>query len=196
MNISGLPSSLFTSSINSSDNSLVWSSTTPETPSAAADAEYVPSEQAPLELTGLYGVEAGIPITLTNIRDFAQQQMERFQEQFDQMLQVNGIDTSIPITLDHEYGTGRIIVTSDHPDADRIEALLENNSELGNTYTGASSSFTFLRAAQEAIQFKEAYSNNPRQAVAQYGYLFHSRWDVSTTFTEGQFELNYQRVYQ
>jgi hypothetical protein len=147
-----------------------------------------------LELPWLFGVEPGKPITTKDMKAFANEQMDAFGQGFRALMRDNDIDTSQPITLGHEPGTGKLIVTNDHPDADEIEALLEKNPELCNQFTAATSTLALIRHGEEHSQFAEAYAKNPQAAVAQYSYLFDTQWNASVTFTGDDSEVAYNRV--
>ncbi len=194
MNIDGL-SQAYSVLSNHVSSVLSTSSNTDETNTTGTNAEFVPSQPTTLKLSSLFGKASGESISIDEIRSFGTQQMENFHDQFTALLKANGIDTSIPITLAHENGSGDVIVTSDHPDADRIEALLEENDELRNTYTSATGAFGLAKTAEEGNLFQEAYRQNARAAMAQYNYLFGSSWEVTTTLCEGEFQLDYQRSY-
>jgi hypothetical protein len=147
-----------------------------------------------LHLSSLFGTEPGKPITLDDIQAFAEKQLESFNQHFKALLRENGIDTSQPITLGHEYGTGRVIVTNDHPQADEIEALLKKDLDLCNTYIGGTNALELIRHGQEHSKFAQAYAENPQMAVTQFSYLFNSRWEAAVSFSDGGYGVAYQRV--
>lgn len=150
--------------------------------------------QRVLQLPSLFGVEPGRAITLADMQSFADEQLEAFGRGFRALMRGNDIDMSQPITLGHEYGSGRLIVTNDHPDADKIESLLAKKPELCNQYTAATSTLSLIKHGQEHAKFAQAYANNPQAAVVQYAYLFNTRWDASVTFTGDDIEVAYSRV--
>lgn len=147
-----------------------------------------------LGLLGLFGVEPGKPITLADMRAYASEQLDGFRKGFQAMLRGHGIDTSQPVTLGHEFGTGRLIVTNNHPDAEKIEGLLAERPELCNTVTGATSALALARHGEEHAKFADAYGQNPQAAVAQYAYLFNTSWDANVTFSSDSYEVAYNRT--
>lgn len=149
-----------------------------------------------LQLSALFGTEAGQSISMGNLATFATKKLDEFEKQFKSLMEANGVDTSQPITLGHEYGTGRVVVTNDHPDADKIEQLLAQNRDLCNTYTAATSTLSIVKQAQEHGRFAEAYEKNPLAAVAQFSYLFNnsSRWGAKVTFQEDGYEVSYNQT--
>ncbi|NLZ07829.1 MAG: hypothetical protein GXY19_21870 [Phycisphaerae bacterium] len=150
--------------------------------------------QAVLQLPSLFGVEPGRAITLADMQAFADEQLEAFGKGFRALMRGNDIDMSQPVRLGHEYGGGRLIVTNGHPDADKIEGLLAENPALCNQCTAATSTLALVKHGQEHAKFAQAYAESPQAAVAQYAYLFDTRWDVSVTFTEDDTEVAYSRV--
>lgn len=154
-----------------------------------------PEAEKALELPWLFGVEPGKPITLADMRAYAQDQLESFNKGFRTLMGENGINTSQPVTLGTESGSGRLIVTNDHPDAEEIEALLEENPDLRNMYTGGTGALALAKHCEEHSRFADAYAQNPQAAVAQYSYLFNSTWDTSVTFSGDSYEVAYNRVF-
>ena len=140
------------------------------------------------------GRRPGKAVTLDDLQKFAEEKLKEFQERFKALLEANGIDTSQPITLGHEYGSGRLIVTNGHPDAAKIEQLLAKDFDLRNTYTAATSALEIAKHGQEHSRFAQAYDQNPLAAVAQFGYLFNSQWDARVTFGQDGFEVAYSRI--
>jgi hypothetical protein len=150
--------------------------------------------QKSLLMSGLFDVEPGKPVTLQDMKAFVDKKLDSFGKGFRALMRSNDIDMSQPITLGHEYGTGRVIVTSDHPQADKIEELLAENPDLSNQYTAATSALTLMKQCKEHSKFAEAYAKDPQAAVAQYSYLFDTRWDISVTFAGDDAQVAYNRV--
>jgi hypothetical protein len=147
-----------------------------------------------LQLSSLFGTEPGEAITLNDLVTFANKKLKEFQEELKTLLKANGVDTSQPISLAHEAGSGRLTVTNNHPDAAKIEQLLAQNPELRNSYTAATSALTIAKHGQEHSRFAEAYESNPLAATAQFSYLFNSQWDARVTFSETGYDVSYARA--
>lgn len=154
-----------------------------------------PAAEGMLSLSGLFGTEPGQPITLDVMQRFAEDKLESFEQDFRTMLRENDIDTSEPITLGHESGTGRLIVTNDHPDAEKIESLLAERPDLRNQYTAATTTLGLAKQGQQHTQFAQAYGTSPQAAVAQYAYLFNSHWEASVTVSADSCDVAYNRVF-
>jgi len=65
-----------------------------------------------------------------------QADMKLFEKNFTRALDKAGVDTSIEIKL-RANSEGKIEVTNDHPDKDKIEALFANDSELQQGFVRA-----------------------------------------------------------
>ncbi len=157
-----------------------------------------PEARKALDFPWLFGVKPAGPTTLALTEAHAAGQLDTFSEKFQALMRDNGIDTSQPITLGRERGTGRLIVTSDHPDAEKIEALLEEDPKLPNMFVGATKALEIVKHGAEHEAYAEAYEKDPQAAAAQYAYLFNGQfnatWDTSVTFSGDEYEVAYNRV--
>ncbi len=144
-------------------------------------------------LSSLFDTQPGAPITGADIQAFADKKLKEFAAGFAALLKANGIDPATPVTLGHEPGTGRVIVTNDSPDADKINRLLANNLDLCNTYTAGTSALETLKQLEEHTQFAQAYAQDPQGAVARFRYLFTTQWNADVTFAGDQFDVAYHR---
>ena len=145
-------------------------------------------------LDSFMGVKSGEAITIEDMKSFADQQLQAFEREFKALLRDNNIDTSVPVKLGHEYGSGKVIVQGSHPDADKIESLLSDRPDLCNTYSSATGALSLARNAEEYVKFGNAYEKNPRAAVAQYSYLFNMQWDAEVTFENEGYEVSYNHT--
>lgn len=184
--------------------------TTPQTEAATAEetgsrpvnirdiVTLSPEARKALEFPWLLGDKPARPTTLALSIAHAAKELDTFGEKLRALMRDNGIDTSQPITLGHERGTGRLIVTNDHPDADKIEALLEDDPKLPNMYMGATRALEVVKHGAEHEKYAEAYERDPQAAAARYAYLFNGQfnatWDTSVTFSGGEYEVVYNRV--
>jgi len=147
-----------------------------------------------MQLSSLFGTESGAAITLNELMKFANKKLDEFDKQFKELLEANGIDTSKPITLAHESGSGKLKVANNHPDAEKIEKLLAENPELCNAYTAATNALEVAKYGQDQSRFAEAYESNPLAATAQFSYLFNSQYDARVTFSETGYDVSYVQM--
>jgi hypothetical protein len=147
-----------------------------------------------MQLSSLFGTQSGAAVTLNDLMKFADEKLKEFQKQFKELLEANGIDTSKPISLAQESGSGRLKVTNNHPDAAKIEKLLAENPDLCNGYTAATSALEVAKYGQDQSRFAEAYESNPLAATAQFSYLFNGQYDARVTFNETGYDVSYVQV--
>lgn len=157
-----------------------------------------PEGRKALDFPWLFGTKPVRPTTLVLTRAYASSQLDIFNEKFQALMRDNGIDTSEPITLGIEQGTGRVIVTSDHPDAEKIESLLAADPKLPNMYVGITKALEIVKHSDEYAKHTEAYGQGLEAAGAQYAYLFggqfNATWDTSVTFSGDDYEVVYSRL--
>ena len=93
-----------------------------------ADVNQAVDSQPEHENTAPDGAESHVfnlaPLSLPTKAD-----VESFEKLFAQELAKAGVDTSMPIKLSND-GEGGVLVTNDHPDKDKIEALFNDNPDL------------------------------------------------------------------
>jgi hypothetical protein len=133
-------------------------------------------------------------ISLKELREHGTRQLQEFNRDLRSMLRENGIDTSLPIELVSEFGTGDTIVKNDHPDKEKIDQLFKENPELSNDFKRISSMLELAEIGEQTSKFHEAYSQNPQQAVAQYAYLFNTKITSSILLEDGGAEIRFQRI--
>ena len=85
------------------------------------------------------------PISLPTKAD-----VEAFEKLFAQELTNAGVDTSLPIKLIND-GNGGVLVSNDHPDKDKIEALFKDNSDLQQGFV-KTETYTTLQKVYELHQ--------------------------------------------
>lgn len=74
--------------------------------------------------------------------------------------------------------TGPIVVESDHPQKQEIEALIQKDPTLDQEIRKVLSMSSIIHSFEEAIPFQKAYAKDPEAAVKQYAYLFDDRWTI------------------
>jgi hypothetical protein len=151
----------------------------------------VSSSPLATRLPSLFDTEPGKAVTLADLTSFAEKKLDTFNKQFEALLEANGIDTSTPITLDHVFGSGRVVVTNDHPQAGQIDELLGQDFELCNTYTAATSALEIAKQGEEHARFAKAYAQDPQMAVAQFSHFLNTHWDVQVAFSQDGYKVGY-----
>jgi len=85
----------------------------------------------------------------------------------------NNIDMSKEIRLGTD-SNGRVIVINNHPDKAKIEKIFEERGDLSNIFRKISSLDGLVKRSNVFSAFQQAYSKNPKAAVAQFSFLFNN----------------------
>lgn len=149
-----------------------------------------------LNIESLLGFKPESPdkVTIEEIAAHAKEFLGDFNRNMMALFRENGIDTSIPVELGNAYFTGDVIVTNDHPDKEKIEALFEENPELRNEQIRIGNMFRLVNAAQDHEEFAKAYAENPQAAVRQYSYLFTTDIIMTMVLTEDGPDVLFSRA--
>jgi len=87
---------------------------------------------------------------------------------------------------------GRVIVQDGHPDKEKIEKFINDNSELRNLYVGICNTKSFLAMAEEAQRFQRRYAVDPQAAVAEFSHLFSDNYGYDTRLVINDNSWKYQ----
>ncbi len=110
-------------------------------------------------------------IDLDGLEAAAQAKSSDLQATFADLLQQAGINlpqTGLKVTTDAE---GNLRLAEDHPQREQIEAILNQDPELGNQFRAVSSALSLVKAGREGGEFQAAFAEDPYAAVAEYAYL-------------------------
>ncbi len=94
------------------------------------------------------GKSCDAPVSLDALRQDADGRLAELRRTLNQLLSDAGVDTTHEITLEDD-GAGGIHVGGDHPDAQQIEDLLEENPDLAAKFKALQQSYQKLRSAEE-----------------------------------------------
>ncbi len=111
-------------------------------------------------IDGETGVVILQPLELPNKKD-----LEAFEDLFSNELAKAGVDTSIPIKLTSN-GEGGVIVTNDHPDKDKIEAMFASNPDLQQGFVKAETYTTLQKIYQLHQQWMQNIENGMSEESA------------------------------
>lgn len=134
-------------------------------------------------------------ISIEELAAHVNERLAGFSEQLTKLLSEQGVDTSIPFSLGSEYGTGDVVVTSDHPDKEKIENFFSNNSDLQNEFTFINSRLAMVEEFKEAEKFHAAYRQNPVKAIEQYSYLFKTHIESIIEISNESSSAHYERRF-
>lgn len=94
----------------------------------------------------------------------------------------------LQIDIDHKNNTAIVSGDTDENNSAIAEALQEND-QFRTAWNTASGTSTVIAAAEASKPFRDAYSSDPKAAVAQYSWLFDKDWNFNMYF-EGS-EIDY-----
>jgi len=136
---------------------------------------------AKLPALGMFGVQPREDgnIHLEDIRDAYKQRMAAFQANLSRALREEGIDRSPAFSLQTDQ-EGRIRVSGDRPDLDRLQQLFDERPGMSREFSALSGAGSFLRAADRSLEFQAAYTKDPVAAVALFSDLFDDRDSIFT----------------
>jgi len=113
---------------------------------------------------------------------------EAFEKLFTRELGKAGVDTSIPIKLKSD-GEGGVIVTNDHPDKNKIEALFKDNPDLQQGFVKTETYTTLQKIYQLHQQWLEKINGGMSEEAAGNWLVSASKSAVANaeiTFTNGK----------
>lgn len=76
---------------------------------------------------------------------------------------------------------GRVILKNDHPDREKIENFINQNSELRNLYVGVTNAKNLVAIGKEAAKFQERYAVDPKSAVTEFAHLFSGNYQYNSS---------------
>jgi hypothetical protein len=91
---------------------------------------------------------AATSTTVGNLTRDAETRFSEFKRAVQQLLSAAGIDTNPPVTLQSD-GIGGVTVNADHPDQEKIVALLQSNPDLIDKFQAVQEAYRALRSSSE-----------------------------------------------
>jgi hypothetical protein len=148
---------------------------------------YKPGEPLKSPMRSLWSLQSakdGV-ITGNDLENNAEKAMGIFKKHFSRFMMNEGISSDPAIELNIS-GNGRVTVQADHPDKEKIESFINDNSELRNLYVGISSTKNLIAIGRESSEFQQKYAVDPKAAVAEFAHLFTGKYGYNTTVTIGK----------
>ena len=122
----------------------------------------------------LHGVEPDQNgnISIEDLRQKYQENNAEYGRKLTTLLKNAGVDTGTAMEFRVD-GKGRVREVSGHPQKERIEKIInEDHPEAANRIREQSALASFLKAADDYLEFAAAYAKDPKAAVARYAGLF------------------------
>jgi|GEM_PF-3265082 len=98
--------------------------------------------------------------SLSELKAELSQSRDSFHEKLSRLLQEQGIDTSVPISLQGD-SFGGVRVANNHPEALAIENLIADHPELTSMFNEMSALAGLVRAYEEATGAREQLARGP-----------------------------------
>jgi hypothetical protein len=118
--------------------------------------------------------------------------VESFEKLFAQELAKAGVDTNLPIKLSND-GEGGVVVTNDHPDKDKIEALFNDNPDLQQGFVKTEIYTTLQKIYELHQQWMEKIEGGKDEEAAGQWLVNASKNAVANseiTFNNGKVQVS------
>lgn len=161
------------------------SSTDASSPSANAtsgDRVEISTEAKSSLISSLFPNAGEGPISLSDIEEALSDATSSVEKRLRSLYGELGIPYSSRMEMSVGYD-GKILVSGDGPEADRLAETINADDELANTIRGMSANASLLEAAKKGMEFSAAYAEDPRAAVERYGYLLEDDYGYDVTFS-------------
>jgi hypothetical protein len=131
-------------------------------------------------------------ITLDEMRAFRDKQIALVQNIVGDTLKTFNIKSSDQLQIDIDpHNNNNVVVTgSTDENNNAIAAALQEDDEFRNAFKAASGAATLVAAVEASMPFQEAYSSDPKAAVAQYSWLIGREWDFNMYFKDGNVDYS------
>lgn len=107
-----------------------------------------------------------------------------FQRHLSGFMLNEDIQAEPPIKL-NVASDGRVVLQDSHPDREKIESFINENSELRNLYVGVTSAKNLVAIGKESAAFQQRYAVDPKAAVAEFAHLFSGTYQYNTSLKIG-----------
>jgi hypothetical protein len=130
-------------------------------------------------------------ITLDEMREFRDKKLASVQNILRDTLNNLNIKSNGRLEIGIDQTNNTVIVSGDTDKNNRaIAKALQKNDQFRDAWAAASGTSTLIAAAEESIQFREAYSSDPNAAVAKYSWLIGKEWDFNMYFEDGEIDYS------
>lgn len=132
-----------------------------------------------------------------SIDENADKAFDIFKKHLSGFMLNEGIEADPPIEL-NVSSNGKVVLKNDHPDREKIENFINENSELRNLYVGVTSAKNLVAIGKESAEFQKRYAVDPKAAVAEFAHLFSGNYQYNTSLkiSEDGWQLNTQSSFR
>lgn len=136
-----------------------------------------PSVSKAQELLSQYGVgnnagstANGASTAAAEMRSLVNKEIGKFEDNMAETLKNAGVDTNKKATF-LINDKGEMVVKDDHPDAAKIQELINSNATMRNEFSRISMLAEFVRKSEERASYTTMLAKNPGAAKLKYGDL-------------------------
>lgn len=115
-----------------------------------------------------------------SIEENADKALAIFQKHLERFMLTENIQTDPVIELDIA-GDGKVALRNEHPDREKIENFINQNSEIHNLYVGVVSARNLVAIGKESAKFQQRYAVDPQAAVSEFAHLFSGRYQYNSS---------------
>ena len=115
-----------------------------------------------------------------SIDENADKALAIFQKHLQRFMLSENIKTDPAVELDIG-GDGKVGLRNDHPDREKIENFINQNSEIRNLYVGVVSAKNLVAIGKESAKFQQRYAVDPQAAVSEFAHLFSGRYQYNSS---------------
>jgi hypothetical protein len=120
--------------------------------------------------------------------------LESFNTMLQKIFEEKEIDTSYEISLSLVYGSEHVIVTSEHPDQEKIEKIFADDCMIRNEYMRLTTIIARHEEGKDRSLFHKAYRLNPQYAARRFEYLLNSHIETTVHLFNGSIDVTTDRV--
>ena len=110
-------------------------------------------------------------ITLKDLAWAVENDMSNFQAMFDEALNKAGIPKTPAFEIVSD-SSGKLSITSDHPDKEKIEKILNEVPNIKQTYERVAANSLFIEEGKAYLKFLKSQELDPQSAIRQFTPIF------------------------
>jgi len=135
-------------------------------------------------------IDASDGISTDELISLMQEKTASLLDYLDDSSNVYGLDNSSQTQFGLDYQGNVNVLGGASANKSAYESLFSQNSEMSDLFQQISSIASTVSAAQQALEFREAYEADPQAALEKYSYLFDEDYDpqVSLSYSAGSLQ--------
>lgn len=137
----------------------------------------------------------GNSISIKDIEEALTNATSSVEKRLQSLYRQLGISSDSQMKFSVDYN-GKILVSGESPEADKLAEAINADDELANTIRGMSANASLLNAFKKHQEFASAYGKNPAAANQLYGYLLEDghEYNISFSMKNGHIDTNVEYI--